>query len=79
MHHPSREHRSDRHGETVREQVQAWNIKSKLLQERVQWHAPAVEALVIATVWNHIGKKYITEKLHVATKKLEHPTNTGIF
>lgn len=31
------------------------------------------------TVWNHSGRKYITEKLHVATRKLDNPTSTGIF
>lgn len=37
-----------------------------------------MDAFVIMTVWNHIGKKYMIEKLHIATKKLEHPTSTGI-
>jgi hypothetical protein len=40
---------------------------------------PAIEALVIATVWNHIGKKYMIEKLQMATRKLEIPTKTGIL
>ena len=31
------------------------------------------------TVWNHIGKKYMTEKLQQATRKLLVPTRTGIF
>jgi hypothetical protein len=41
--------------------------------------SPAVDALVNITVWNHTGKKYITEKLHIATRKLLSPTRTGIF
>lgn len=41
-------------------------------------YAPAIDALVRHTVWNHIGRKYMMEKLHVATRKFEHPTNTGI-
>ena len=40
---------------------------------------PAVDALVNMTVWNHIGKKYMIEKLHIGTKKLDAPTKTGIF
>jgi hypothetical protein len=40
---------------------------------------PAKDALVIATVWNHIGKKYMIEKLQMATRKLEIPTKTGIL
>jgi hypothetical protein len=40
---------------------------------------PAVDALVNITVWNHIGKKYVTAKLQVATRKLLSPTRTGIF
>lgn len=40
---------------------------------------PAMEALVIGTVWNHMGKKYMTEKLQMATRKLEIPTKTGIL
>jgi hypothetical protein len=31
------------------------------------------------TVWNHIGKKYMTEKLQTATNKLLIPTSTGTF
>ena len=31
------------------------------------------------TVWNHVGKLYMTVKLHVATRKLLMPTRTGIF
>ena len=38
-----------------------------------------MDALVIMTVWNHIGKKYMTEKLHIATRRFEIPTKTGIF
>lgn len=41
--------------------------------------SPASLALVSATVWNHIGKLYMTVKLHVATRKLLTPTSTGIF
>ena len=40
---------------------------------------PAVEADVTMTVWNHIGKKQNTEKLHRPTRKLLIPTSTGIF
>lgn len=39
--------------------------------------SPATAALVNATVWNHMGKKYMTEKLHRATRKLLIPTKTG--
>lgn len=35
--------------------------------------------MVIGTVWNHMGKKYMIEKLHIATRKFEQPTRTGIF
>ena len=31
------------------------------------------------TVWNHIGKKYMMEKLQNATRKLLSPTRIGIF
>ena len=41
--------------------------------------APAVLALVKATVSNHIGKKYMTEKLQLATRKFWMPIRTGIF
>lgn len=42
-------------------------------------HAPASLALVSMTVWNQVGKLYMTVKLHVATRKLLMPTRTGIF
>ena len=42
-------------------------------------YSPAVEADDNMTVWNHIGKKYMTEKLQNATRKLLTPTSTGIF
>lgn len=42
-------------------------------------HWPATEELVKATVWNQVGKKYITVKLQSATRKLLIPTKTGIF
>ena len=42
-------------------------------------HTPAVDALVSITVWNHIGKKYMMEKLQLATKKLDMPVRTGTF
>lgn len=45
----------------------------------VSMSLPAKDALVIATVWNHIGKKYMIEKLQIATRKLEIPTKTGIL
>lgn len=38
-----------------------------------------MEADVNITVWNHMGKKYMMEKLQNATKKLLTPTRTGIF
>jgi hypothetical protein len=38
-----------------------------------------VEADDTITVWNHIGKKYLTEKSQKATRKLLIPTRTGIF
>ena len=38
-----------------------------------------MDALVIMTVWNHIGKKYMIEKLHIPTRKLDTPIKTGIF
>ena len=40
---------------------------------------PAVDALVNITVWNHIGKKYMIEKLQIETRKLDVPTKMGIF
>ena len=42
-------------------------------------HLPAVDAFVCMTVWNHIGKKYMIEKLQRATRKFEAPTSSGIF
>ena len=38
-----------------------------------------MEADVNITVWNHIGKKYMIEKLQNATRKLLIPTRTGIL
>jgi hypothetical protein len=38
-----------------------------------------MDALVNMTVWNHIGKKYMIEKLHIETSKLDVPTKRGIF
>ena len=38
-----------------------------------------MDALVNMTVWNHIGKKYITVKLQYATRRLDVPTRAGIF
>lgn len=38
-----------------------------------------MEADFNITVWNHIGKKYMIEKLQIATRKLLIPTRTGIF
>jgi hypothetical protein len=38
-----------------------------------------MEADDTITVWNHIGKKYMMEKLQKATRKLLIPTRTGIF
>jgi hypothetical protein len=31
------------------------------------------------TVWNHIGKKYVMEKLQRATRKFDAATRRGIF
>ena len=45
----------------------------------ISQYVPASLALVSKTVWNHVGKLYMTVKLHVATKKLLMPTSTGIF
>lgn len=42
-------------------------------------HLPAVEAEDNMTVWNHVGKKYVTERLHTATSALLMPTRTGTF
>ena len=42
-------------------------------------YSPAVEADDNMTVWNHIGKKYMMEKLQKATRKLLIPTSTGIL
>ena len=42
-------------------------------------HIPAVLALVRATVSNHMGKKYMTAKLQLATRKFCMPIKTGIF
>jgi hypothetical protein len=42
-------------------------------------YEPAVDALVNATVWNHIGKKYMIVKVQLATKKLLKPLRTGNF
>ena len=41
-------------------------------------YTPASLALVNITVWNHVGKLYMTVKLHVATRKLLTPTRTGM-
>lgn len=38
-----------------------------------------MDVLVRATVSNHIGKKYVTAKLQLETKKLLIPTRTGIL
>ena len=46
---------------------------------RIKGYVPASLALVNMTVWNHVGKLYMTVKLQVATRKLLTPTNTGIF
>jgi len=51
----------------------------RFLSNKYPKHLPAMEALVSITVWNHMGKKYVIAKLHIATKKLEMPTKTGIF
>lgn len=49
---------------------------------RFKWKGeslPAIEELVRATVWNHVGKVYIIVKLHMPTRKLLIPTRTGTF
>jgi hypothetical protein len=38
-----------------------------------------MNADVNITVWNHTGKKYMTEKLQKETKKLLIPMSAGIF
>jgi len=40
---------------------------------------PAVDADDNMTVWNHVGKKYVTERLQTATRALLQPTRTGTF
>ena len=50
-----------------------------LRKQVILLHSPATEAGDNITVWNHIGKKYMTEKLQKATRKLLIPTRTGIF
>ena len=42
-------------------------------------HSPEMESDVNITVWNQVGKKYMTEKLQKPTRKLLIPTKTGIF
>ena len=42
-------------------------------------YLPAVEALVIITVWNHKGKKYIIVNEQSDTRKPDVATRTGIF
>ena len=43
------------------------------------FYPPAIEADDNMTVWNHIGKKKMTVKLQIPTRKLLIPTSTGIF
>jgi len=50
-----------------------------LQRQNISCHSPAMEADDNITVWNHIGKKYMMEKLQKATRKLLAPTRTGIF
>jgi len=49
------------------------------IKQVIPFHSPATEADDNITVWNHIGKKYMMEKLQKATRKLLIPTSTGIF
>lgn len=42
-------------------------------------NAPASAALVSMTVWNHVGRLYMTAKLHIDTIKLAIPTSIGTF
>ena len=60
--------------------MSAWKrLASQIFRSVEQGCIPASLALVSITVWNHVGKLYMTVKLHVATRKLLMPTNTGIF
>ena len=60
--------------------IKRWINKHSLSMFRLVFdYLPAVLALVKATVSNHMGKKYIIEKLQFATKKFCNPTRTGIF
>ena len=38
-----------------------------------------MDAFVFITVWNHIGKKYVIEKLQRATRKFDALTSMGTF
>jgi hypothetical protein len=57
----------------------AQRVKLHNKSVNIRENAPASEALVSITVWNHIGKKYVMAKLQFATRKLLMPTSTGIF
>ena len=41
--------------------------------------SPAVDADDNMTVWSHVGKKYVAERLQTATRALLQPTRTGTF
>lgn len=75
------EQRSTRYRYTIGNEMRAYENRNQhgLRAISNQKHAPASLALVSITVWNHVGKLYMTEKLHVATRKLLMPTRTGIF
>ena len=41
--------------------------------------SPAVDADDNMTVWNHVGKKYVAERLQTVTRAMLQPTRTGTF
>ena len=55
-----------------------WDVQ-RLIRQTTPFYSPAVDADDNMTVWNHIGKKYTTEKLQNATRKLLMPKRTGTF
>lgn len=79
MHHISSKYRTKRQRNAVWHQVQSCRALLELTGNTHISHLPAVDAFVCMTVWNHIGKKYMMEKLQIATRKFEAPTRSGIF
>lgn len=74
------EQRANGQGDTIGKQMKAFHCQftsqpNSLIHRRCI--SPAMDALVKDTVWNHMGKKYMTAKLHTETKKLLIPTKTG--